>query len=136
MRKIKAGTGLSAVNDRRILLIFCRFARPYFAVSAAMITDMTNPGKRRGMMRAAFSSLAAAAFLGAALVTISTFPADARGGHGFGGHGSRHGFGGRGMHGAKFSGGRRHGNDAYAKAASAEIDRLLNTRIKSICRGC
>lgn len=135
MRKIKAGTGLSAANDRRILLIFCRFARPDFAVSAAMIADMTNPGKRLGMMRAAFSSLAAA-LLAATLVTISTFPADARGGHGFGGHGSRHGFGGRGMHGAEFSGGRRHGNDAYAKAASGEIDRLLNTRIKSICRGC
>jgi hypothetical protein len=62
-----------------------------------MIADMTNPRKQLGMMRAAFSSLAAAALLAAALVTISTFPADARGGHGFGGHGSRHGFGGRGM---------------------------------------
>ncbi len=87
-------------------------------------------------MRAAFSSLRAAAFLAVALLMISTFPAAARGGHGFGGHGSRHGFGERGMHGAEFSGGRRHGNDAYAKAASGEIDRLLNTQIKSICRGC
>ena len=40
------------------------------------------------------------------------------------------------MHGAEFSGGRRHGNDAYTKAASDEIDRLLNSQIKSICRGC
>ena len=40
------------------------------------------------------------------------------------------------MHGAEFAGGRRHGNDAYAKAASEERDRLLDTQIKSICRGC
>ena len=38
------------------------------------------------------------------------------------------------MHGAHFAGGRR--NDAYAKAASNELDKLLNTKIKSICRGC
>ena len=31
---------------------------------------------------------------------------------------------------------RRHGNDAYAKAASEESDELLKTKIKSICRGC
>jgi hypothetical protein len=31
---------------------------------------------------------------------------------------------------------RRHGNDAYAKATLDERDRLLTTRIKSICRGC
>jgi hypothetical protein len=40
------------------------------------------------------------------------------------------------MHGAPFAGDRRHGNDAYVRAASDERDRLLNTRIKSICRGC
>ncbi len=77
-------------------------------------------------MRAAVSTLPAAC-LGAALLTIITFPAEARGGHGFGGHGK---------HGAEFAGGRRHGNDAYAKAASEERDRLLDTQIKSICRGC
>ena len=38
------------------------------------------------------------------------------------------------MHGAHLAGGRR--NDAYAKAASNELDKLLNTKIKSICRGC
>jgi hypothetical protein len=59
-----------------------------------------------------------------ALLTLSAAPAVARGGHGRGGHG---------MHGA---GGRSHGNDAYANAASQELDRLMNTRIKSICRGC
>ncbi|MGZ3285130.1 MAG: hypothetical protein ACXU9A_20965 [Xanthobacteraceae bacterium] len=40
------------------------------------------------------------------------------------------------MHGAEFAGGHRHGNDAYARAASEERDRLLDTQIKSISRGC
>jgi len=44
------------------------------------------------------------------------------------------------MHGAdgggSFAGDRRHGNDAYVKAAAEEEDKLLNTKIKSICRGC
>jgi hypothetical protein len=31
---------------------------------------------------------------------------------------------------------RRGGNDAYGKAASDEADKLLNSRLKSICRGC
>ncbi len=75
------------------------------------------------------------ACLGAVLLTIIAFPAEARGGHGLGGHGFGHGFGGHGMHGAELAGGR-HGNDAYAKAASEERDRLLDKQIKSICRGC
>jgi hypothetical protein len=37
------------------------------------------------------------------------------------------------MHGAPFAGDRRH---AYIKAASDERDKLLNTKPKSICRGC
>lgn len=40
------------------------------------------------------------------------------------------------MRGAPFAGDRRHGNDAYVKAASDERDKLLDTKIKSICRGC
>lgn len=80
-------------------------------------------------MRAASPAMAAAG-LGLALLTISTLAADARG-HGFG-----RGAGGHGMHGAGFAGGRRHGNDAYINAASEERDRLLDTQIKSICRGC
>jgi hypothetical protein len=65
---------------------------------------------------------------GAALIASCAHSAQARGGHGFG-------RGGHGMHRAQFTGGRRHGNDAYAKAASGERDRLLTNRIKSICRG-
>jgi hypothetical protein len=55
--------------------------------------------------------------------------------HARGGHGGR-GFGGHGIRGAPFADDRRHGNDAYVKAASDERDKLLNTKIKSICRGC
>jgi len=55
-------------------------------------------------------------------------PADARGG---GGGYSRGSVGDRYL-----AGGRRHGNDAYVKASSEERDKLLNTKLKSICRGC
>jgi hypothetical protein len=37
---------------------------------------------------------------------------------------------------SQFAGGHRHGNDEYIKAASEERDKLLNTQIQSICRGC
>jgi hypothetical protein len=76
----------------------------------------------------------AAAGLGAVLLAVSGLPADARGGHG--GHGFGRGFAGHGMHGAGFAADRRHADDAYIKAASEERDRLLDTQIKSICRGC
>jgi hypothetical protein len=68
---------------------------------------------------------------GLAFLTASTPPAEARGNHGTG-----RGFAGQGMHGAEFTGGRRHGNDAYIKAASDDRDKLLNAKLKSICRGC
>jgi hypothetical protein len=68
-----------------------------------------------------------AAVLTAALATITMLPADARGGHGRGGHG---------MHGSQLAGDRRHGNDTYIKAASDDRDKLLDTKLKSICRGC
>ena len=48
-------------------------------------------------------------------------------------HGSH---GGHGMHRAPFARDRSHGDDAYNKAASDDLDKLLNTQIKSICRGC
>ena len=76
------------------------------------------------------------------LLMAMAAPAEARGGHGFGRHGFHHGFGGHEIRGdggggsGSSAGDRRHGNDAYAKAASEEEDKLLNTKIKSICRGC
>jgi hypothetical protein len=75
-------------------------------------------------------SAAIALSLATALLISCALPADARGFHG------GHGFGGHGMRGAPFAGDRRHGDDAYVKAASDERDKLLNTKIKSICRGC
>jgi hypothetical protein len=64
-----------------------------------------------------------------AVLAAGMASAEARGGgHGFG----RGVFG----HAAHFEGGRRHGNDAYIKAASDERDKLLTTKLKSICRGC
>lgn len=58
---------------------------------------------------------------------LAALPAEARGGHGFGE---------RGAHGSEFAGGRRRGNDNYVKAASQEREKLLNTKLKGICRGC
>jgi len=65
--------------------------------------------------------------LGMIVLFARAFPAEARGGHGFGE---------RGTHGSEFAGGRRRGNDNYVKAASEEREKLLNTKLKSICRGC
>jgi hypothetical protein len=69
------------------------------------------------------------------LSMVMAASAEARGGHGF-----HHGFGGHEVHGADGSGSfasdRRHGDDAYVKAAAEEEDKLLSTKIKSICRGC
>lgn len=60
--------------------------------------------------------------------------ADARGGHG-GMH--MHGMHTSGASGAGgFAADRRHADDPYTKAASDEEDRLLNSKLKSICRGC
>jgi hypothetical protein len=77
-------------------------------------------------------SVLAVASVATAILTLLTICADARGIHGFGG---RFG-GGRGMHGAQFAGDHRHGSDAYTNAASEEADKLLNSKLKSICRGC
>jgi hypothetical protein len=67
----------------------------------------------------------------ALLLAASAHQADARGGHAINGD-----FAGHGAHGAEFAGGRRHGNDNYIKAASDEREKLLTTKLKSICRGC
>jgi hypothetical protein len=80
--------------------------------------------------------------LGAALLITLPSSVLARGGdHAAGMHGFGHGPGGHGFAGhvesnGQFVGNRRHANDAHAKAASGEMDKLLDQRIKSICRGC
>jgi hypothetical protein len=38
--------------------------------------------------------------------------------------------------GVHLAAGRRHGNDAYIKAASENREKLLNSKLKDICRGC
>jgi hypothetical protein len=84
----------------------------------------------------------AAFTVAAVLITIalatSMAPAAARGGgHGFHRGG---GFSGHGAHlaggGRDFAGDRRHADDPYVKAAEQENDKLLATKLKSICRGC
>ena len=77
------------------------------------------------------------------LMMMASVPADAGGGHGFGHGGFRQhgGFGMQGMRGRAggaeaFASDRRHANDDYVEAASKERDRLLNKKLKSICRGC
>ncbi len=79
-------------------------------------------------LRRAARPVAAAATLAAIFWTALAGPADARGGHrGRHHHGMRH---------ARFASDRGHGNDATIKAAADEGDRLLDTKLKSICRGC
>jgi hypothetical protein len=83
------------------------------------------------LARAARSAVIAIT-LGVACLTTWTLSADARGGHGL-----ARGFGsGHGMHGPQFAGDRHHRNDAYTKAVSDERDKLLSSKLKSICRGC
>jgi hypothetical protein len=111
-------------NDESHLTAGC--AAPISPALAAMperIAYTDQPGQNTMARRAAFA-------IGlAALIASCAHSAQARGGRGFG-------RGGHGMHRAQFAGDRRHGNDAYAKAAPDERDRLLTNRIKSICRGC
>lgn len=101
---------------------------------------MPHQQMKFGRSRAARVIAAAGSML--ILLMVMAAPAEARGGHGFGRHRFHHGFGdheirGDGGDGSGSSAGdRHHGNDAYVKAASEEEDKLLNTKIKSICRGC
>jgi hypothetical protein len=70
---------------------------------------------------------------------LTLHPAAARGSHGMAHHVGNHGFGARGMASADrapSSAGGRQANDAYVGATSDKRERLLDTQIKSICRGC
>jgi hypothetical protein len=81
--------------------------------------------------------ISAAAIAGSCLLWFH--PAAARGGHGMAHHFGNHGFSSHGMTSAgsaSLSAGGRHADDAYVRAASEERERLLDTQIKSICRGC
>lgn len=86
---------------------------------------------------------AAIMLLAAALATADAASALARGGHGggrgghAGGHGIHLGHGSAGgIGGGSFARGGRNTNDKHVHAASDELDKLLNTRMKNICRGC
>ncbi len=65
--------------------------------------------------------------------------AGARGGHRGRFHG-HHGLGGgineASRNGGAFASDQRHANDDYVNAAAQEEDKLLDSKIKSICRGC
>lgn len=70
--------------------------------------------------------------LGFMVHAVTLLPAEAHGGaHGFGRAYSS--FGSRGAH---FAADRRHGNDQYIRASSNDLDKLLATKLKSICHGC
>jgi len=82
--------------------------------------------------------------LGMTIVTLAVVglvagqPADARGRH-HGGSGGQHGMAdesGEASRGGNFAGDQRRANDDYVKAAAKEEDKLLDSKIKSICRGC
>jgi hypothetical protein len=103
---------------------------PRFRLGRRYYCRMVQQQKWRAIGRRV-ATAAITAGLSAALLAASGLAADARRGHGFG-----RGFGGHGVHGAPLAGDRLHGNDAYTRAASDERDRLLNSQIKSICRGC
>jgi hypothetical protein len=100
------------------------------ALKGAIYIRMIQRKKQIWMPRTPQSAVIPAA-LGLAFLATLTFSADARGIHGIG-----RDFGGHGRHGPQFSGDRRHGDDAYIKAGSDERDKLLTTKLKSICRGC
>jgi hypothetical protein len=72
--------------------------------------------------------LIAALGFGLLLAAASTV-ADARGGH-------RHHAGNQTGSTTGSATGRKAGNDEHLRAASEEIDKVLDSKIKNICRGC
>ena len=67
-----------------------------------------------------------------AALMLAPTAVEARGGHHFGGH---HGMIGMNGESAAHPSDGRHVDEAYAKAVSAEHERLLG-KLKDICRGC
>jgi hypothetical protein len=70
-----------------------------------------------------------------ASMMVMAAPAEARGGHGLHhaspAHHAHHGGGG-----GSLASEPRPANDTYVDAATQEEDKVLDTKIKSICRGC
>jgi hypothetical protein len=87
---------------------------------------MTQQQSRRGVLRAMDTAVAIASMMGLMA------PAEARGSHGLH-HASRahHGRGG-----GSLASDRSHANDTYVNAATQDEDKVLDTKVKSICRGC
>jgi hypothetical protein len=66
-------------------------------------------------------------------------PAVGRSGRHSGSGGHHHGVvrgGGDGTRGNAVASDERHANDDYVKSAERDEDKLLDSKIKSICRGC
>jgi hypothetical protein len=70
----------------------------------------------------------------AALPTVAAH--SGRHGESGGHHGMADGPGSGTRHSGAVASDQRHSNDDYVKAAAQEEDKLLDTKIKSICRGC
>jgi hypothetical protein len=76
-----------------------------------------------GFSRKFVAAMAAAMFVAGSSVTAEA-------------HGGRHAWAHAAIYGvSRFVGDERHGNDAYTKAASEKQDKLLNSKLKDICRG-
>jgi hypothetical protein len=88
---------------------------------------------RRQDMRT-MTTIGLALGLALTMLAASMAAAGARGGHG--GRGGFHMRGGAAGGAGAFATDKRHADDPYTKAASEEEDRLLNSKLKSICRGC
>jgi hypothetical protein len=86
------------------------------------------------LMRPTGLTIALVLGLIAALPTVAAH-SGRHGGSG-GHHGMADGPGSATRQSGAFAGDQRHANDDYVKAAAQEEDKLLDTKIKSICRGC
>jgi hypothetical protein len=92
---------------------------------SSLIIGRFRMARSRDVLSMKFAAIAAAVMLFAGWAPT----AEAHGGR----HGSPQVATGGGVH---LAAGRRHGNDAHIKAASADREKLLNSKLKDICRGC